>query len=93
MQTTTQILYQEPKLLNFWPSNVERPLFIVNEILNQKETFSILTDFLPCTLVPAKFIALCRLKIPFEDFIKDVCRREEERAINEFVQEERALLS
>ena len=92
MQTTTQILYQEPKLLNFWPSNVKEPLFIVTEILYQKETLSILTDFLPATLVPAKFTALCRLKTPFDDLIEIICKKEKEKIINEILQEERDLL-
>lgn len=92
MQTTTQILYQEPNLLNFWPSNVKELLFIVTEILYQKETLSILTGFLPATLVPAKFTALCRLKTPFNDLIEIICKKEEEKIINEILQKERDLL-
>ncbi len=89
---TTQSVYQQPQILDFRSTDGKRPLFIVNKILNQKKTFSILTSFLPSTLAPNKFIALSKLKISFEDVMREVCRREEERIIDESIKEERALL-
>jgi hypothetical protein len=89
---TTQAVYQQPQILDFRNTDGKRPLFIVNKILNQKKTFSILTSFIPGTLAPSKFIALSKLKLPFEDALREVCRREEDRIIDQFVNEERALL-
>lgn len=89
---TTQAVYQQPQILDFRKTDGKRPLFIVNKILNQQKTFSILTSFLPGTLAPNKFIAICKLKTPFEDIVREVCRREEGRIIDQFVNEERALL-
>ena len=89
---TTQTVYQQPQILDFRNTGGKRPLFIVNKVLNQKKTFSILTNFLPSTLAPSKFIALSKLKAPFEDIVREVCRREEDRIIDEIVREERALL-
>lgn len=89
---TTQAVYQQPEILDFRNTDGKRPLFIVNKILNQRKTFSILTSFLPGTLAPNKFIALSKLKASFEDVMREVCRREEERIIDESVKEERALL-
>jgi len=92
MQTTTQAIYQEPKLINLWPGNEKRPLFIINKILNSRETISILTNFLPNTSVPGKFLALCTLKTSFDDLVEIICKKEEGKVINEAIQEERALL-
>ncbi len=89
---TTQAIYQQPQLLDFRNTDGKRSLFIVSKILNQKKTFSILTSFLPSTLAPNKFIALSKLKASFEDIVREVCRREEKRIIDESVKEERALL-
>lgn len=89
---TTQAVHQQQQILDFRNTDGKRPLFIVNKILNQKKTFSILTNFLPSTLAPNKFIALSKLKASFEDVVREVCRREEERIIDESVKEERALL-
>ena len=89
---TTQAVYQQPQILDFRNIDGKRPLFIVNKILNQQKTFSILTSFLPGTLAPNKFIAISKLKAPFEDIVREVCRREEGRIIDQFVNEERALL-
>ncbi len=89
---TTQTVYQQPQISDFRNTDEKRPLFIVNKILNQKKTFSILTSFLPVTLAPSKFIALSKLKAPFEEAVREVCVREEDRIIDEFVREERALL-
>ncbi len=89
---TTQAVYQQPQILDFRNASEKKPLFIVNKILNQKKTFSILTSFIPGTLAPSKFIALSKLKLPFEDVVREICRGEEDRIIDEFVNEERALL-
>lgn len=89
---TTQTVYQQPHILDFRSTDGRRPIFVVNRILSQKKAFSILTSFLPYTLAPGKFIALSKLKGSFEEAIREVCRREEERIINESVKEERALL-
>lgn len=89
---TTQAVYQQPQILDFRNTSEKRPLFIVNKILNQKKTLSILTSFIPGTLAPSKFIALSKLKLPFEDTVKEICREEEDRIIDQFVNEERALL-
>ncbi len=89
---TTQAVYQQPQILDFRNTDEKRPLFIVNKILTQKKTFSILTSFLPSTLAPNKFIVLSKLKASFEDVVREVCSREEERIIDESVKEERTLL-
>jgi len=93
---TTETVYQQPKILDFCITRIktdkDKPLFGVNRILNPKETFSIVTCFLPSTLVPGKFIALSKLKTSFEESVEEICRMEEERAIDEFVNEERSLL-
>ncbi|MDI6642089.1 MAG: hypothetical protein QME68_07250 [Elusimicrobiota bacterium] len=64
----------------------------MRRILNHKEVFSILTCFLPTTLVPSTFVALCKLKTPPEKFVEKLCRNEENKIINQILQEERALL-
>lgn len=89
---TTQAVYQQSQILDFRNTDGKRPLFIANKILNQKKTFSILTSFLPGTLAPSKFIVISKLKASFEDVIREVCRREEGRIIDQFVNQERALL-
>jgi len=88
MQTTTQAIYQERKLINLWSDNEKRPLFIVNKILNPRETISILTIFLPNTSVPGKFLALCTLKTSFDDLVEIICKKEDGKIINEAIQKE-----
>ncbi len=88
---TTETVYQQTEILDFRPTK-DRPLFVLNKILNQKEIFSVLTSLLPSMLIPSSFIALGKLQMTFEESVKEVCMREEIRIINEFVKEERDLL-
>jgi len=73
---TTETVYQQPKILDFCitskKTDKDKPLFGVNRILTPKETFSIVTCFLPSTLVPGKFIALSKTRRPFRGIIDSV---------------------
>lgn len=88
---TTETVYHQSKILDFRHTK-DRPLFILNKILNQKEIFSVLTNLLSGTLIPSSFIALGKLQMTFEEFVEEICTREEIRIIGEFVNEERDLL-
>lgn len=70
----------------------KRPLFILNRILNNRTLLSMLTCFLPTTLIPSTFSAFCILRTSPKNIIKQLSMNEERRIINELVQEERALL-
>lgn len=93
---TTETVYQQPNILDLCLISTKtckyEPLFGVNRILTPKETFSIVTCFSPSILVPGNFIALSKLNTSFEESVEEICRMEEERAIDEFVNEERSLL-